>query len=208
MIRRRPFLAALALAGCGGGGAPGLPVVAVYGDSIASGHIAVPPGRLAVPPARRLQELLAGRATVADFAQPGARVRDALTGAATMPLGPFAEHVRAARPDVVVLRFGGADVVLGTPVSEFARDLALLVDHAHAAGARVVLVGMPHSAEQWESRAVIFDAAILVVVGWKGVAFVDTFSLAAGGLADGIHPDAAYADRLTAPIAASIAERE
>lgn len=196
---------AVLVAACGGGDASPAPrpVVAVYGDSLASGHLATPPGRLAVPPARRLQEMLGEQALVVDYAQPGARVADALAGAATMPLQAFAEHVRTATPDVVVLRFGGADALLGTPPENFARDVAQLVALARAEGAAVVLVGLPHHPAH-ERRLQALDAAAAGIARAAGLPWVDLLAVPAGELADGTHPSQGYADALVAPIAAEI----
>jgi acyl-CoA thioesterase-1 len=174
-------------------------VVEVYGDSIASGQLATAAGEpqrhLEVRPAQRLQQILAGRAVVLDRAQAGATVAGALVG--------FAAQLAADRPGVVVLRFGGADVVLGTPVRVFAESLGAMVDTARAAGARVLLVGLVHHPEH-DLRGALFDAAIQTVAGWKGAAFADTFALPAGPLADGVHPDQRYSDAMTALIAAAL----
>jgi hypothetical protein len=199
MTTRRAVLAALALAGCGGGGAPALPVVAVYGDSIASGQIATEPGEplryLAVRPAQRLQQLLEGRAVVLDRAEAGATAAGSLAG--------FPARLAADQPDVAVLRFGGADAVLGTHPAAFSLDLALLVNAAKLQGRRVVVVGLPHHPAHEDALAAL-DSAARGIADWARAPFADTFAAPAGALADGIHPDQVYSDQMTAVIDAAL----
>ncbi|HYE41397.1 MAG TPA: SGNH/GDSL hydrolase family protein [Ramlibacter sp.] len=202
MSRALALSLVLLVASCGGS-APAPSIVAIYGDSLQSGHIAVWPWRLPVPPARRLQQLLGDDYTVIDYAQPGARARDAITGAPTMPLGPFAEHVASIEADTIVLRYGGADAVLDTDLADFERDMASMVDHARASDRRVMLVGLVFVPEH-EPRLAAFDAAIRRVAAAAGVPFVDTRSAPAGGLVDGIHPDQEYADRTQQLIAQAV----
>jgi hypothetical protein len=173
--------------------------VAVYGDSIASGQLATEPGEpvryLPVRPAQRLQQLLAGRAVVLERAQAGATVAGALP---TLPA-----QLAADRPDIVVLRFGGADAVLGTPVDAFAADLARLAAAAVAQGARVLVVGLPHHPDHESALAGLNSAARAIAAGAR-IPFADTFALPAGDLADGVHPSQEYSDTLTAAIAAAL----
>ena len=197
------LLAALC-AGCGGGDAAQAPrVVEFYGDSLTFGSIAGPSGeltRLAVPPVRRAQELLGGAAMCVDLSLPGATVRDALDGVNMMPFGRFADHVRTTRADTLVIRYGGADAVRGTPLPDFERDLSAMVNLAQAAGKTVLLVGViatPGGATD------DYDLAVERTADAHGAGFVDVRSVPFAlpdDLADGVHPAQAWSDRITAAI--------
>jgi hypothetical protein len=197
---------AAVVAACGGGGDAGArvqPRVAVYGDSLHSGGIQVAPDRLAVPPHRRLQQLLGDRATVIDYSWPGAGPAGALAGAPTLPMDAFAEHLKLAQSDVVVIRYGGVDVVWGTPVERFEADLLQMVQLAQAAQRQVLLAGLIHHPD-FELRCVEFDAAIRRVAGATGARFADTMAVPMGGFIDPVHPDQAYADALVGAIVAAL----
>ena len=197
------LLAALC-AGCGGGDAAQAPrVVEFYGDSLTFGSIAGPSGeltRLAVPPVRRAQEWLGDTALCVDLSLPGATVADALAGAAMMPFGRFADHVKTTRASVLVVRYGGADAVRGTPLPDFERDLSAMVNLAQAAGKAVLLVGViatPGGATD------AYDLAVERTADAHGAGFVDVRSVPFAlpdDLADGVHPAQAWSDRITAAI--------
>lgn len=198
------LLAALC-AGCGGGDQPR--VIEWYGDSLTFGSIAGPSGeltRLAVPPVRRAQELLGGAALCVDLSLPGATVRDALDGVAMMPFGPFADHVRTTQASTLVIRYGGADAIRGTPLADFERDLAAMVRLAQAAGKRVLLVGVIATTSGITDA---FDLAVERTADATGAGFVDVravpYSLP-DDLADAVHPAQAWSDRMTAAIVLAI----
>ena len=205
------LLAALC-AGCGGGGAPpaapppqaaAQQVIEFYGDSLTFGNIAGPAGeltRLAVPPVRRAQELLGGAALCVDLSLPGATVRDALDGVAMMPFGRFADHMQATGADTLVIRYGGADAIRGTPLPDFERDLSALVTLAQAAGKTVWLVGVIATQDGATDD---FDLAVERTADALGAGFVDVRAVPVtfpDDLADGVHPAQAWSDRLTAAI--------
>ena len=200
------LLAALC-AGCGGGDAPApvaVPrVIEFYGDSLTFGSIAGPDGtltRLSVPPVRRAQELLGGAALCVDLSLPGATVRDALDGVAMMPFGRFAEHVASTAAQTLVIRYGGADALRGTPLADFERDLALIVSLAQAADKRVLLVGVIATTTGATDD---FDLAVERTADALGAGFVDVRAVPVtfpDDLADGVHPAQAWSDRLTAAI--------
>ena len=195
-------------AGCGGGDAPpALPVVEFYGDSLTFGSIAGPAGeltRLAVPPVRRAQQQLVDAAVCVDLSLPGATVRDALDGVAMMPFGRFAEHVATTTASVLVVRYGGADALRGTPLADFERDLAELVRLAQAAGKTVLLVGVIATTTGVTDD---YDLAVERAADAFGTGFVDVravpFALP-DDLADDVHPAQAWSDRITALIAKSL----
>ena len=191
-------------AGCGGGDAPpALPVVEFYGDSLTFGSIAGPAGeltRLAVPPVRRAQQQLEDAAVCVDLSLPGATVADALAGVAMMPFGRFAEHVAATPATVLVIRYGGADAIRGTPLADFERDLAAMVRLAQAAGKRVLLVGVIATTSGITDA---FDLAVERTADATGAGFVDVRAVPVtlpDDLADAVHPAQAWSDRITAAI--------
>lgn len=192
-------------AGCGGGDLPR--VIEWYGDSLTFGSIAGPSGeltRLAVPPVRRAQELLGGAAMCVDLSLPGATVRDALDGVNMMPFGRFADHVRTTRADTLVIRYGGADAIRGTPLADFERDLTTLVTLAQSAGKTVLLVGVIATSSGVTDD---FDLAVERVADAMGAGFVDVRAVPASfpdDLADAVHPAQAWSDRITAAIVMAI----
>ena len=198
------LLAALC-AGCGGGDAPAPAprVIEWYGDSLTFGSIAGPGGeltRLPVPPVRRAQELLGDGALCVDLSLPGATVRDALAGVAMMPFGAFGQHIRASAADTVVIRYGGADAVRGTPLPDFERDLSAMVNLAQAAGKTVLLVGViatPSGATD------AYDLAVERTADALAAGFVDVRAVPYAlpdDTADGTHPAQAWSDRITTAI--------
>jgi len=212
------LLAALC-AGCGGGEAPepkppepNLRVIEFYGDSLTFGSIAGRAGelaRLSVPPVRRAQEMLGEAALAVDYSLPGATAADALAGVAGMPFGPFAGHIATSPAHTLVLRYGGADAVRGTPLADFERDLSALVTLAQSAGKTVLLVGVIafHPAgdvtQALADRADDFDLAVERTADALGTGFVDVRAVPVtwpDDLADAVHPAQAWSDRLTAAI--------
>ncbi len=198
------LLAALC-AGCGAGPAPApaVRVIEFYGDSLTFGSIAGPSGeltRLAVPPVRRAQELLGDAALCVDLSLPGATVADALAGVNMMPFGRFADHVAATSAQTLVIRYGGADAIRGTPLPDFERDLSALVRLAQSAGKTVWLVGVIATPTGVTDD---FDLAVERTADAFGVGFVDVRAVSVtfpADLADGVHPAQAWSDRLTAAI--------
>ncbi len=209
LTRSRCWLCALLAAlcaGCGGGETPHADaprVIEWYGDSLTFGSIAGLSGeltRLAVPPVRRAQELLGDTALCVDLSLPGATVRDALHGVSMMPFGRFADHVQSTSATTLVIRYGGADAIRGTPLADFERDLAAMVNLAQAAGKTVLLVGViatPSGATD------AYDLAVERTADALGLGFVDVRSVPFAlpdDLADGVHPAQAWSDRITAAI--------
>ena len=214
-MMRKPFaiiISALcaAVCGCGGGGdapapapAPAPRVIEFYGDSLTFGSISGADGtltRLAVPPVRRAQELLGGAALCVDLSLPGATVADALAGVAMMPFGRFAEHVASTAAQTLVIRYGGADALRGTPLADFERDLALIVSLAQAADKRVLLVGVIATTTGATDD---YDLIVERTADAFGTGFVDARAVSVtfpDDLADAVHPAQAWSDRITAAI--------
>lgn len=199
-------------AGCGGG-APAEPagrIVEFYGDSLTFGSIAGPGGaltRLSVPPVRRAQELLGPSTTCVDMSLPGATVRDALYGVAMMPFGAFSEHVAKTRADTLVIRYGGADAVRGTPLADFERDLETFVTLSQNAGKTVILVGVIVTRTGVTDD---YDLAVERVADAKGAGFVDVRVIPVDldtALADPVHPAQPWSDEMTAAIVRHLLEK-
>ena len=202
-------LLAVLCAGCGGGSpaeppaAPAPRVIEFFGDSLTFGSIEGPSGtltRLAVPPVRRAQELLGDAALCVDLSLPGATVADALAGVAMMPFGPFAEHVRTTQAGTLVIRYGGADAVRGTPLAAFERDLGAMVALAQTAGKTVWLVGVIATPTGVTDD---YDLIVERTADAHGAGFVDVRSVAVtfpDDLADDVHPAQAWSDRVTGAI--------
>lgn len=204
---RRGLLAAAALVtACGGGGdAPTRPgVLAMYGNSLGTGYLQAhnPSGqeRLPIPPARLLSELT-GRA-VLDYSANGATARALLEGAATMSIGPYAQHVKQLPADVVVFWLGGVEAVFGGAVDAFQRDLQQLCDLTLQAGKFAVLVETYHLPHFAPALADI-NAAIHAVARAINLPLARVRDLPVT-LADGIHPDAAFSAAHVARIAAAV----
>lgn len=213
------WLAALC-AGCGGGGpspaapapAPRVQIIEFYGDSLTFGQVTGQQGqlaRLAVPPVRRAQELLGDTTLCVDLSLPGATVADALNGVAMMPFGRFAEHVAGTSAQTLVIRYGGADSIRGTPLADFERDLHSLVSLAKIRHKTVLLVGViPLHLHADITQPMLdsvddFDAAVERVADAQAVGFVDVRAIPVtfpGDLADTVHPAQAWSDRITAAI--------
>jgi YebC/PmpR family DNA-binding regulatory protein len=129
-----------------------------------------------------------------------ATVRDALDGVAMMPFGAFEHHIKASAADTVVLRYGGADALRGTPLAAFERDLGALAALARVTGKRVLLVGVIETASH-DTDA--YDLAVERTADALGLGFVDVRSVPFAlpdDLADGVHPAQAWSDRITAAI--------
>jgi acyl-CoA thioesterase-1 len=180
-----------------------LRVIEFYGDSLTFGSIAGRAGelaRLSVPPVRRAQEILGDAALCVDLSLPGATVADALAGVAMMPFGRFADHVSSTSAQTLVVRYGGADAVRGTPLTDFERDLTTLVHLAQAAGKTVLLVGVIATPTGVTDD---FDLAVERTADALGTGFVNVRAVSVtfpDDLADGVHPAQAWSDRITAAI--------
>lgn len=200
-------LLAVLCAGCGGGAPAPAQVVEFYGDSLTFGSIEGPAGelaRLSVPPVRRAQELLGDGFLCVDYSLPGATAADALAGVAGMPFGPFAEHVKTTSARLLVIRYGGADAVRGTPLADFERDLGEMVTLAQAAGKTVLLVGVIATTTGVTDD---YDLAVERAADAFGTGFIDVRAVPVtwpDDLADDVHPAQAWSDRITALIAKSL----
>lgn len=230
MSNRRTALAAAAglIAGCGGGAsgpgavacqAPRPRIVSCWGDSTHSGGYAAAPGSTEVrylrprPSARIAQQLGDVAYACLEHSRSGSLVAE-YTAAwpSTLEMDPA---------QVQVLRWGGADAVVGTAPAAFGAALAGLVAMSLQAGKRVVLVGVIHvaaSKADWgwseptmrelDGKAALLDDQVRLVAERAGVAFVPLRGAVLfngpGDIADAVHPAQAYSDRCADAIAAAV----
>jgi hypothetical protein len=204
MLRAVLLVLSILLQACGGGAAPSnrVQLAPMWGDSSASGHVDPQVAgywRLPDPPARAMQRALGDGYLVVDYSMPGATVRGILDGGATLASEAFRDQLLTIKPDVIVLRAGGPDALLGTDPVQFEADVRELVRLARFAAPRVVLVGLFHL-PAFQERMVLFDAILRRVAAEEGVRFADTMAVPAGELADNIHPAQPYASALLLPI--------
>ncbi|MFC3607014.1 arylesterase [Stutzerimonas tarimensis] len=105
------------------------------------------------------------------------------------------------QPVIVILELGGNDGLRGQPPAQMQHNLAVMIDRAHAVGAKVLLLGMrlpPNLGRRYtEEFAQAFDD----LVEKKDVAYVPFFLEGVGGVEgmmqqDGIHPAAVAQSRL------------
>ena len=220
------LLSVAVLVGCGGGGTSGEPVlplspvaVSFYGDSITSGAIKPAPGWLNPRPVARITELAAGALQGVDWSLGGATVQDARDGTPGMPFGPFAQAIKLDASPVVVIRYATANALrFADRLPEYQRTLTDMVAQAQAAGKTVVLAGSTHIAAPMpglsaaDSRQVLanvdaFEAATRAVANQTGTPFIDLRAVPFAGaadMADDVHPNQQYSDRISAHIARAL----
>ncbi len=188
------------LFGCKKRAAPAKPLVGIYGDSLTAGTQEGAPAHLiAVPPVRRINELSRGGFYAVNLARPGATAALALDGGYGMPFGRWADHMREFPGEWVVLRFGGADYVLGTPGDTLRPQVAAMVEQARAAGKRPVLVGVPNLLP----GILGVDDLLRTLAADMAVPFIEVSHIPVGASdkPDSIHPGQALSDRIVAEIA-------
>ena len=200
-------LLACCTGGCGGGEGKSEPptdapkqVIEMLGDSLTEAAI------LPVPPAQRLRELLHDRYDIRSRAVAGATIRQSLTAEANGNIVwrwlPFADQVRADRPSIILLRWGGSDTVAGTDPEAFRALLTQAVREAKIAGS-VYLVGVIRCVPFARPSAAI-DQINREVASAEGVPFIDLRDLPfdpATDTADTLHPSQRYSDRIMSRVA-------
>jgi lysophospholipase L1-like esterase len=200
MSARRLALCALAAAllpACGGGGSAGAGerTVAFYGDSITSGthsrdYDIWQPVRWSPSPVEAIDAQLQAWSAI-DYSRDGLLAHEA--------------RIAADESALVVLRFGVADTIVGTPPARFRAAVAGLIAQARAQNKRVILVGLPHTATPGATAPL--DAVLGHLATEWSLPFVDLQALPfnpATDLADPIHPGQAYSERIGAAVAAAI----
>lgn len=172
-------------------------LVGFYGDSLMAGTQEGAPAHLIeVPPVRRINELAAGAFYGISYARPGATSVLAVAGGYGMPFGRWAEHMAAAPDDWVVLRYGGADYVAGTPPDDLRANIAAMVSQARAVGKHPVLVGVPNLLPGVLGiDGLMRELAQVLVVPFIELAHIP---VDASEQPDGVHPSQALSDRIAA----------
>jgi acyl-CoA thioesterase-1 len=171
---------------------PENPVVLVVGDSLSAGYgVAVDATWVAL-----LQQRLAAQGY--GYRVVNASISGDTTGAARARL-PRALELH--QPAIVILELGGNDGLRGLPLRQVRENFEFLIEHAQAAGAKVVLIGMRMPPNYGSAYADGFHALYgelarrygtpLVGFFLDGVALDDKLMQA-----DGIHPTAAAQPRL------------
>lgn len=112
-------------------------------------------------------------------------------GAARLP-GLLVEH----QPNLVILELGGNDGLRGQAPAQLQQNLASMIEQAHGAGARVLLLGMRLPPNYGVRYTTAFAQVFASLAEEKQVAFVPFFLEGVGGVPDmmqrdGIHPTAA-----------------
>ena len=107
----------------------------------------------------------------------------------------------AHKPDLVVLELGGNDGLRGQPPEQLQQNLALMIDRARQAGARVVLLGMRLPPNYGVRYTAAFAQVYEQLASDKQVPLVPFFLEGVGGVpammqADGIHPAPVAQQRL------------
>ncbi|MDF9617617.1 arylesterase [Pseudomonas entomophila] len=107
----------------------------------------------------------------------------------------------AHKPDLVVLELGGNDGLRGQPPQQLQQNLALMIDRARQAGARVVLLGMRLPPNYGVRYTTAFAQVYEQLASDKQVPLVPFFLEGVGGVpammqADGIHPAPVAQSRL------------
>ena len=120
----------------------------------------------------------------------------------------FQQQITLDRTNVAVIRFGGADAILGTDPEAFRQHLTMLVQQAKAAQTKVLVVGVIPSPPYAHNTAVM-DAINREVAGGQAVTYINlrdlTFDpatdIAAG---DPVHPSQTFSDRIVYKISKAI----
>nr|WP_324730846.1 arylesterase [Pseudomonas sp. IT1137] len=111
-------------------------------------------------------------------------------GAARLP-GLLVEH----QPNLVILELGGNDGLRGQAPDQLQQNLASMIEQAHDAGARVLLLGMRLPPNYGIRYTTAFAQVFATLAQEKRVAFVPFFLEGVGGVPemmqrDGLHPAA------------------
>jgi hypothetical protein len=165
------------LTACGGGGSSATARIALFGDSLSSNDA------LPVKTAQILRDALPG-CRVDDWTRSSMRASEAEW--------LLAQVLTDTRPDVVLLLYGGADVIGQTAPAEFERSLRALVATAQARGCRVVLAtGIRHP--DYLAAVEAINVVIWRIARDMGTAVADVFGLGTGEFqADRVHPGALW----------------
>jgi acyl-CoA thioesterase I len=97
------------------------------------------------------------------------------------------------RPELVIIELGGNDGLRGQPPAQLQQNLARMVDGSHAAGAKVLLLGMRLPPNYGQRYTQAFAQVYSDLAAEKQVALVPFLLEGVGGVpgmmqADGIHP--------------------
>jgi len=185
--------------------------VSFYGDSITRGDF------LAVRPVQRMTQLARGAFIGVDYASGGATVQDALSG--KLPFGPWLEHIKTDKSQVIVIRYAGASALLGMEkIDEYEQSVTDMVIVAKRLGKKVVLTGMSWGVDpipglsQADSDRIFgavtaYDKRTALIALKLDVPFIDLRAVpfyGASDMMDEAHPNQVYSDRLSQAIVAQL----
>lgn len=223
MIRRNYLLASAGwlAAACGGGSQPaqaysGSKLFSIYSDSSGAGSYSktssdTERSYLAVRPMTRMLQNLPGWQGI-DHSIPGWTIMEHSLG--------WDSAIAVDPADVIVIRLGGGDALVGTDYAKAEMTLTNMVVSAQSKNKKVVLVGVISFArtswwdylpiEVFESkrdRATTIDAIIRRVAITTNTPFVDIRALpfnASTDIIDAVHPAQDYSNRCADAIASTL----
>lgn len=190
------FAAGALMMACSGGSsssdAPSTPTahVGFIGDSLTNGGL-YDNQKLGVSPVVQMTQYASGRWIGVNYAVDGMRC---------------VEHpVPAADHHAYVFRFGMADHVKGTTLTQLQDCLYTSINDLLKMGKTVYMVGIIHVPDPTRDQELTqWDSALKVLARSLGVPFIDVRSLGQVEMADDIHPNQTGSDRTSRLIADSI----
>ena len=162
------------------------PVIVAFGDSLSAG-LGVPPGRSYPDDLQRLLDAAGYHYHVVNLGVSGDTTTD---GIQRLP------DVLAAKPDVVILEFGGNDGLRGLPVSTSRANQITMIQTLNRAGIRVLLAGMTLPRNYGSDYIRSFERIYIDLAAQFHLALIPFLLEGVGGhpdltQSDGIHPTAA-----------------
>ena len=218
----------LILLGCGGDNASVRsikPSIAIFGDSVTVGiYCDTWPNCkdlfLNPSPVMVIESKLNISIAIDDLSVGGETTSMVLSGAGTyqgvpIPLKhpPLLTWAQNTSKDIVVLRIGGADAVLGIDPDVTIANINNMVTILRTLNKKIILVGITGVIDGWKGcsngifdRAVIINRKIAELAYAKEIPFVDVRAIAydKNDIIDGLHPGRRYSDLQSQSIADTI----
>lgn len=201
-------IAVALLSACGGQSEPARKQVSFYGDSITSGASNtgvdgvfnwLTPSPVQVMSAK-------GNFIGVDYSMPGATVLDVQNGKAGLKFPTFIEAIANDTSDIVFIRYATASALkMSGQCTVYEAALQVFVQQAKAAGKTVVLTGSPVVDGPFSQKDLAeFEAATEAVAKRNGVLFIRLLDIPNPSTSDGLHPDRAYSDAISAEIVSKL----
>lgn len=162
------------------------PVIVAFGDSLSAG-LGVPPGRSYPDDLQRLLDAGGYHYHVVNLGVSGDTTTD---GIQRLP------DVLAAKPDIVILEFGGNDGLRGLPVSTSRANQITMIQTLQRVGIRILLAGMTLPRNYGPDYIQSFERIYTELAAQFHTALIPFLLEGVGGhpdltQSDGIHPTAA-----------------